>query len=712
MTVTLTLPTAWQPGHAAGEPAETVVEFGDLADGLGALAATCGATVGEVLVAAHVKVLGTLTADHGLSTDVSLPEHERPVAVEVHRDAETWRQLLQQVVKDLRSGEESAAAPAGRDATRPDRVLFAAAAGPGTAYALLVAPEDGRLRLTARAESVAPARFAVLAEMYRLVLEAMAAAPDGDALAARLPAGERQLVLHTWASGDTVDHGTDTVDVLIHAQARRTPDAVAVRSDEGTLTFRELDERANRIAHHLRDLGAEPGTLVGVCLRRGPDLLPAFIGVWRSGAGYLPLDPDLPPERLRVMVETAGCETVLTETAQLPLLEPVDGVRSVLVDGDRAAIDARPSGLPDTPADPYRLAYVIYTSGSTGAPKGVMVEHRGLANYLLWAATAYAGRGTGGSAAFSSISFDLGIPNLFSPLLAGQPVHLLPDPLPIADLGEHLVAGGPYSFLKMTPGQLDLLSLDLTPEETRDLAGIAIAAGDAFTADLAGRWIAAAGPDGTAVATEYGPTEITIGNSGYVVTEPPGNVLVPLGDPIPNTTMYVLTDRLEPLPVGVAGEVHIGGVGVARGYLHRPELTEERFLPDPYGPPGARLYKTGDRARWLPDGSLEFLGRVDHQIKIRGYRVEPGEIQEQLRRHPGVAEVVVIAADPDARTQSLAAFVLPGTGAAPEAASLREHLGGRLPEYMIPSSFVTVDRFPLTANGKVDVRQLRSRLEP
>ncbi|MBM0231722.1 AMP-binding protein [Micromonospora sp. STR1_7] len=284
--------------------------------------------------------------------------------------------------------------------------------------------------------------------------------------------------------------------------------------------------------------------------------------------------------------------------------------------------------------------------------------------------------------------------------------------MPIADLGEQLVAGGPYSFLKMTPGQLDLLSLDLTPQETRDLAGIAIAAGDAFTADLAGRWIEAAGPGGTAVATEYGPTEITIGNAGYVVTEAPGSVLVPLGEPIPNTTMYVLTDRLEPVAVGVPGEVYVGGAGVARGYLNQPEMTRERFLPDPFGPPGARLYKTGDRARWLPDGSLEFLGRVDHQIKIRGFRVEPGEIQEQLRRHPGVAEVVVIAVGPDGHAQSLAAFVLPEAGAEPEAVGLREYLDGRLPDYMIPARFVTVDRFPLTTNGKVDVRELRGRLEP
>ncbi|QWA23618.1 AMP-binding protein [Streptomyces sp. JCM17656] len=259
------------------------------------------------------------------------------------------------------------------------------------------------------------------------------------------------------------------------------------------------------------------------------------------------------------------------------------------------------------------------------------------------------------------------------------------------------------------PGHLDLLSYDLTPDEIHSLAGLVIAAGDAFTSELARRWLEFAGPGGTPVATEYGPTEITVGNSGETLTEPPATELIPLGAPIPNTTMYVLTDRLEPVPVGVPGEVYIGGTGVARGYLDRPGLTAERFLPDPYGAPGSCLYRTGDRARWRADGSLEFLGRVDHQVKIRGFRVELGEIQARLRDHADVAEAVVIAVGP-VRSRSLAAYVIPAEGTAMDATGLREHLAAVLPAYMLPAHFVAIDQVPLTTNGKVDTRVLQGLL--
>ena len=716
MTVPFELPAAWRPAPADGTPApadgtpeaaeaaEAAVGHQDLAEGLRALAAACDATPADVLLAAHVKVLGMLTEDRELHTAAVLRgTGGRPRAVTVHRGRPTWRSLVRQVAADTGAGAEPAPGVG--------RVLFTVgAAARHGGYGLEVTAEEGRLRLRARGDAVTPERLAVLSGMYRLVLRAMAADADGNALAAYLPPDERRAVLHRWASGGTLDRGPDGVDALIRAQTARTPNAPAVRTDQGGLSYRELGDRANRIAHHLIALGARPEDLVGVCLRRTLDLLPVLLGVWRSGAGYLPLDPGLPTERLRLMTESAGCRLVVTESVHLPVLGPVDGIRHVLLDADREAVDGRPPTAPAIPADPGALAYVIYTSGSTGTPKAVQIEHRGLANYLLWTAEAYAARGSGGSAVFSSISFDLGMPSLFTPLLTGQPVHLLPDPMPTADLGELLARGAPYSFLKMTPGQLDLLSLDLEPGEAHGLAGIVVAAGDAFTGELARRWIEAAGPGGTAVGTEYGPTEITVGNSGQPVTVLPGSELVPLGVPIPNTTMYVLTDRLEPVPVGVPGEVYIGGSGVARGYLGLPALTADRFLPDPWGRPGSRLYRTGDRARRLPDGSLEFLGRVDHQVKIRGYRVEPGEIQARLRRHADVAEVVVISVGATPRTRDLAAFVVPAPGAAPEAAGLRAHLAADLPEHMIPAHFVTVERVPLTGNGKVDARALQSLL--
>jgi amino acid adenylation domain-containing protein len=339
-----------------------------------------------------------------------------------------------------------------------------------------------------------------------------------------------------------------------------------------------------------------------------------------------------------------------------------------------------------------------------------MVQHRGLLNYLRWTARTYAAHRPGGAPVFSSIGFDLGIPDLFTPLLVGQAVHLLPDPLPVADLGPLLAAGGPYSFVKLTPGHLDLLTHQLTAAQARDLAGLVIAAGDDFPRSLAQRWYALAGPHGTGLATEYGPTEITVGNSGQPVGPDPSTPLVPLGAPIPNTTMYVLTERLQPVPVGVPGEVYIGGVGVARGYLGRPDLTADRFLPDPYGPPGARLYRSGDLARWRPGGELEFLGRDDHQVKIRGYRIELGEVRAALCRQPQVQDAVVLAhRDPGGATR-LVAFVVavPGRSASP--ARLRAQLARVLPDYMVPAAVLHVPGIPLTGNGKVDAGRLREAL--
>lgn len=520
---------------------------------------------------------------------------------------------------------------------------------------------------------------------------------------------ELDAVLHRWGAGEAVDRGTASLIELFEAQADRTPSATAVVTAQGALTYRQLDERANQFGRRLLHCGVGPDTLVGVCLRRTPELVPVLLGAWKAGAGYLPLDPDLPVERRQRMVTGAGCQLVVTTTAHGGD-HLVGGARELLLDQDRPSLRAAPPTRPAVATHPHQLAYAIYTSGSTGDPKGVMVQQAGLRNYLLWTLEAYAARGLGGSAYFTPLSFDLGIPSLFTPLLAGQPVHLLPDPCQTADLGELLAAGAPYSFLKLTPGHLRLLSLDLEPEQAGGLAGLVIAAGDAFPTELARRWLTLAGEGGTPVATEYGPTEITIGNSGRMIVEPPTTDLIPLGEPIPNTTMYVLTGELRPVPVGVPGEIYIGGHGVARGYLGQPRLTAERFVPDPYGPPGARLYRTGDRARWLADGGLEFLGRVDHQVKIRGYRVELGEIQAALHRHATVGSAVVVPCRPPGRPARLAAFIIPAAGQHVDARTLRDALAAQLPDYMVPTDIVQVEEIPLTANGKVDTRTLQGLL--
>ncbi|MFE9440018.1 amino acid adenylation domain-containing protein [Streptomyces sp. NPDC006602] len=631
------------------------------------------------------------------------------------RPVTTWQEAVAQVRQALATA--SAAVDTETDEVcSPGRVLLVADSsaargvvqtGPRS-YGLHVGLEPGKFVLHTVGDGITGTCLTRLAGMYRRVLQELAYG-EGDAKAVCLPEEELKSVLTDWGIGPAVERGPDTAVDLFQAQAARTPDDVAVRASGTQLTYRELDVRSNQVARHLMGLGARPDAPVGVCLRRTPDLLPVLLGIWKSGAAYLPLDIDLPAERLRGMLAAAGCELVVTCAEHLPALEPVDRTRFVVLDEARSAVAALPGSPPGVRVSSADLAYLIFTSGSTGAPKGVMVQHGGLANYLLWAVDEYVARGTGGSPFFSSISFDLGIPSLFAPLLAGQCVHLLPDPLDTADLGELLTVGAPYSFIKLTPGHLHLLSLDLSPEEIHGLAGLVVAAGDAFPAGLAERWNRLAGPGGTLVGTEYGPTEITIGNSGAVIRDGLSTELVPLGAPIPNTTMYVLTDRLEPVPIGVPGEICVGGAGVTQGYLGDPALTADRFVPDPYGPPGARLYRTGDRGRWWA-GALEFLGRTDNQLKIRGYRVELGEVREALRRRHGVGEAEVIAHQRPSGSAGLAAFVVPSACRPLDIPTVRQALARELPEFMVPSEIVVVDRIPLTANGKVDARALKGML--
>ncbi|MFF8732881.1 condensation domain-containing protein, partial [Streptomyces sp. NPDC015171] len=320
-----------------------------------------------------------------------------------------------------------------------------------------------------------------------------------------------------------------------------------------------------------------------------------------------------------------------------------------------------------------------------------------LVNHVAWAARELAARGTGGAPLFSSVAFDLVMPNLWAPLVTGQAVHTVGQDVTLADLGEHLVASGPYSFVKLTPGHLDVLSQQLTAEQAATLAPVLVVAGEAFTRATLERWRALA-PD-TELINEYGPTEASVGSTVFPVTEPVGREVVPIGRPLPNMRTYVLDSGMRPVPVGVPGELYVGGTGVARGYAGRPDLTAERFLPDPYGDePGARLYRTGDLVRQLPDGAVEFLGRIDDQVKIRGYRVELGEIQAVLTEHPAVREAFLTVHE-----GTLTAYYAPADAPAD---SVRAHLADRLPEYMLPGTLIALDALPLNANGKVDRRAL------
>ncbi|MEO3924512.1 amino acid adenylation domain-containing protein [Micromonosporaceae bacterium B7E4] len=486
--------------------------------------------------------------------------------------------------------------------------------------------------------------------------------------------------------------GPPLVPDALTAQARREPHATAVVAGHRTVSFAELDARAERLAGALRQRDVGPETVVGVLLDRDPDLVASLLAVWRAGAAYLPLDPGTPAERVGELLDDAGAVALLTSSAQRDRIGGDRLLPCVLVDWETGP-PADPA--PARPVDPDQLAYVVYTSGSTGRPKGVQVSHRSLAHHLDWAVHSLAARGTGGAPLFSSVGYDLVVTTLYAPLLAGQPLHLLPPELPVTELGRALAEAGPFSFVKLTPGHLELLGYQLDDATAARIAEVLVVAGDALPAPLARRWLRLLGPG--RLVNSYGPTEATVNATVQLVGATPEAGVVPIGRPRPGVRAYLLDGALRPLPRGAVGELFLGGAGVARGYLGRPALTAERFLPDPYGPPGARMYRTGDLARMTAYGDLAFHGRTDQQVKIRGHRVEPGEIRGVLLGHPGVRDAVV-GVDGD----RLVGYLVPTGDGGPDGAELVAYCRRRLPEHMVPAYWVRLAAVPLTPNGKVD----------
>ncbi|MGH9318011.1 MAG: non-ribosomal peptide synthetase, partial [Thermoanaerobaculia bacterium] len=403
-----------------------------------------------------------------------------------------------------------------------------------------------------------------------------------------------------------------------------------------------------------------------------------------------------------------AARVVLTQQRLLESL-PEGAAERVCLDADWPAI-ARESGEnPPGQATADNLAYVIYTSGSTGAPKGVMIRHQGLVNYLTWCTKAYAVSEGRGSPVHSSIGFDLTVTSLFPPLLTGRRVEMLPEGAGIESLAKALRREGGYSLVKITPAHLELLSHVLPESEAAGRARAFIIGGDALREESLAFWRTHARE--TRLINEYGPTETVVGCCVYEAPQGPyresRSGTVPIGRPIANTQLYVLDRFLQPAPIGVAGELYIGGDGVARGYWKRPDLTAERFVSNPFhSGPGARLYKTGDLARYLPDGNLEYLGRIDDQVKIRGYRIEPGEVESALAQHPSVAESVVVAREDVPGDKRLTAYVVARGERPPSVSELRTFLKETLPDYMVPPVLVFLDALPLTPNGKVDWRAL------
>lgn len=519
-----------------------------------------------------------------------------------------------------------------------------------------------------------------------------------------LSEAERDKILYEW--NDTrAEYPDACVHELFEEQVDRDPDAVALVFKDRRLTYRELNQRANQVAHFLRKHGVGPDTLVGVSLVRSPELVIGLLGVLKAGGAYVPLDPAYPQERLSFMVEDAGIRMLLTEEKCKHLFPSAED-KMVCLDSDWPIIAREAVGNPGRGSVPSHLAYVMYTSGSTGQPKGAMILHSGLVNYLCWAIKAYAVERGGSVPVHTSVSFDLTVTSLYPALLVGGQAELLSEDVGAQNLLAALRRDKNRNLVKITPAHLDLLVQQLGPKEAPGLTKMFVIGGENLVAESLELWREFA--PNTRLINEYGPTETVVGCCVYEVgASDPHNGSVPIGRPIANTQLYVLDQNMQPVPPGVKGELYVGGAGVARGYLNRPELTQERFLVDPFSDRvGARIYKTGDLARYRADGILEYLGRIDNQVKVRGYRIELGEIEATLAGHPAVQSCAVLAREDIPGNKQLVGYVVPPSGEPLAIEDIQNFMKLRLPSYMLPSAYVRIDALPLSTNGKIDRKRL------
>ncbi|GAA0984804.1 hypothetical protein GCM10009555_059200 [Acrocarpospora macrocephala] len=851
------VPGDWADQGAGDELDLLGVDLLDAYEGLLRLAAVAGVPLKSVLLAAHLKVLGSFAGDAAFHT--GLVCDARPEVAGADRlhgmflnivpfpfqlDAPTWRDLVRDVFdREVRlwghrrfplpemqrrwgaGGPLLAAFFNYLDFHMVDGELVDLLDSTGETpneFPLQVTVRSGTLTLTARRRVIGQSALTRLADTYRRVITAMATDPDGDALSAYLPAQNDPTSAEAPLE-DSLEASLRPVPLLIAAHAKATPTAVAVTqsgNSSGTsggteasttegrpgqlpLSYGELHDRASRLAGRLRELGAGPERVVGVCLERGPELLVAFLAIWYAGAAYLPLEPSWPRHRRMALLEDADARILLSEgegegegegesEGQGEGQGPGDvesesggegeGGGQVQVkgkgesggegggergghgdhDGGALAVVSPRDGqsaeaIEPVAVDPDSLAYVIYTSGSTGRPKGVEITHRSLSSYLR------AADALGSAPLFSSAAYDMAVTSLFAPLALGHQVRLLPPDLDLAQLGDLLLRGGPYDFVKLTPSHLEALTQTLPPAAAEGLARAWLVGGEALTPSLAERWLTIA--PGSKIINEYGPTEATVACTAFTTSAPVPGPRVPIGKALPGASARVLDRWFEPRPEGTPGELMIGGVGVARGYRARPALTAERFVPDPCGPPGSRMYRSGDLARVLPTGDLDLLGRLDDQVKIRGYRVEPGEVAAALAEDPQVAEAVVVATGDRLIGYIVPAKDRPADHAVPARDQLVDHAlsagnglvdhtvsagdravghaasaGGRfddhprsggdqpearavpaggfdesaclarlrerLPGHLVPWRVVEVEAVPLTANGKLDRKAL------
>ena len=600
---------------------------------------------------------------------------------------------LSRLAHNALAGFVSRAAPA---------VAFASTDWAGTMVELC-SREQGELELSYDTGTYDSDDVRQIARSFRALLAAAIADPSARLDAFPLLDGaERERIL-AGGRGADLPSAAQCVHHAFEQQAASEPALTALADAAGQLSFTELNERANRLAHHLIAVGVDRDQPVGLCMQRTGAMITALLAIMKAGGAYLPLNHAHPPARLAHQLAEAGAGIVVTEAALLPRLPTLAASSAICLDRDRELLAAYGADDPPRRSDPADLAYVMYTSGSTGLPKGVAVTHGNLAGYTSAICERLGIGATERFAVISDISTDLGNTSIFPPLVRGGAIHLI-DPETSMD-GAALaayVARNPIDVIKITPTHLRAL---LAASEGFLPRRCLVVGGEPLSWDLVER-IRATGAT-CRILNHYGPTEATVGCCTLEVPSHRGSwsaATVPIGRPLRGAHAYVLDDKLEPVPIGVDGELCIAGAGVARGYVNRSEETAERFVADVLGHAGGRIYRTGDRARFQRDGTIAFLGRVDDQVKIRGFRVEPGEIEATILRHPAVREAAVVTREHGDSDLSLVAYLV--ASPEPTLSELRSLVGSSLPEHMIPSRFVAIDALPLTSSGKVDRRAL------
>lgn len=541
---------------------------------------------------------------------------------------------------------------------------------------------------------------------FQTLLQGIVAEPSQPISALPLlTAAETQQVLVDWNQTALEYPPEACIHQLFESQVERTPDAIAMVFEQSHLTYRELNDRANQLAHYLQTFGVGPEVIVGICLERSLEMVVGLLGILKAGGSYVPLDPAYPHDRLSYMIEDSQLPVLLTQQALRDQFS-AQPVQVVCIDTDWQAIAQRPTTNLDSGVVAENLAYTIYTSGSTGKPKGVQICHHTAVNFLNSMRLQPGLTEQDILLAVTTISFDIAVLELYLPLMVGARAILATRTVAAdAKRLSDLLAQSGATMMQATPATWQML---LTGGWQGDRRLKMLCGGEAMSRNLADQLL----ERGSSLWNMYGPTETTVWSAACAVK--PGTGSVPVAGPIANTQIYVLAESsyptagsVHPVPVGIPGEVHIGGDGLARGYLNRPELTNSRFIPDPFSDrPGSRLYKTGDLARFRPDGSLEFLGRIDHQVKLRGFRIELGEIEAVLSRYPLIKQGVVVVREDVPGDQRLVAYFTAKGDTVPTSQAMRQFLKEQLPDYMVPSTFVKLESLPLTPNGKVDRRAL------